>query len=208
MNVTTMSSSTWYRVLLENNITHRVDENGTTELKPSRTELNHPDRNWELIWPLATTPGLPSELTSFLWLLFHNILPTRERLHHLNMPNITNPLCDLCNLNTTETLHHALLQCPNNSSSGNFLLNCMQVISPALQSEQILLFNFDIQQDMKLPVMYIFSSILFQTWSCRKARRPCNMPSIRATLEAGVQILRKSRHQKASEKIEEILVAV
>ena len=32
LNVTTMSSSSWLRVLLENNISHRVDANGTTEL--------------------------------------------------------------------------------------------------------------------------------------------------------------------------------
>ena len=127
----------------------------------------------------------------------HNILPTKKRLHHMNMPNITNPLCDLYNWKNPDTLHHTLLQCPNNSSPGTFL-----------QYDQILFSNFDIQHNMKLPVIHIFSSILFQTCSCRKARRPCTMPSICANLEAGVQILRKKRHQKASEKIEEILVSV
>ena len=81
------------------------------------------------------------------------------------------------------------------------LLNCMRVVSPSLQTDRILLFNFEIQHDLKLPVMYIFSSILFQSWSCRIARRQCSMPSIRASLEAGVQILRKSRYLKAAEKI-------
>ena len=67
LNVTTMSSSTWYKVLLENSITHIVDKNRTLIFKTSRAELNFPERNWEMIWHLAVTPGLPSELLSFLW---------------------------------------------------------------------------------------------------------------------------------------------
>ena len=76
LNVSTMSSSIWYRVLLENNVTHRVVENVVQEVKPCRTELSHPDKNWEQIWFLALNPGLPSN----------------ERLHRMNMPNIPNPL--------------------------------------------------------------------------------------------------------------------
>ena len=77
LNVTKISSTTWYKVLLENNVTHRVDANGVTELIPSQAELAHPERNWEAICSLAATPGFPSELSSFLWLMFHNILPTK-----------------------------------------------------------------------------------------------------------------------------------
>ena len=98
LNVTTMSSSTWYKVLLENSVTHRLDEHGSQVLIPSKAELTFPERNWEMIWHLSVTPGLPSELTTFLWLMFHNILPTRERLFRMHMPNTTNPLCD--------SLHH------------------------------------------------------------------------------------------------------
>ena len=203
-----MSSSTWYKLLLEKDGTLRVVENGVQEVIPCKTELNHPDRNWEQILCLASNPGLPSELSSFLWLMFHNILPTKERLHQRNMPNIPNPLCDLCNLSIPDSLQHAFLQCPNNNSAGTFLLDCMRVVSPSLQADQILHFNFDIKQDLKLPIMYIFSSVLFQIWTSRKARRTSNLPNIRASLEAVVQILRKSRHIKASEKLEEILVSV
>ena len=208
LNVTTMSSSTWYKVLLENSITHIVDNNGTLIFKPSRAELNFPERNWEMIWHLAVTPGLPSELLSFLWQLFHNILPTRERLFRMNMPNITNPTCDLCNMNTQDSLQHALLECPSNNTAGTFLLKCMQAVAPNLQSKHLFTFNYNIDQDMRLPIMYIFSSVLLQFWTCRKVRRPCNILSIRASLEAGIQILRKSRHKQASDKLEQILVSM
>ena len=177
-------------------------------LKPTRTERNNPDSNWEQIWSLSSTPGLPSELSTFLWLLFHNILPTKERLHRMNMPNITSPACDLCNMDTIDSLKHALLLCPFNNHAATFLANCMTILAPNLQTENLLQFNFDIQQDDRLPAMYLFSSVLSEVWSCRKSRNVCSMPIIRASLEAGVQILRKSRQQKASVKLEQLLASV
>ena len=208
LNMVTMSCSSWYRVFLENNVTHILDDNGALKYKPTRTEQNNPDSNWDQIWALASIHGLPSELSSFLWLMFHNILPTKERLFRMNMPNITSPTCDLCNLNTPDSLKHALLLCNYNNSAGTFLTDCMKLLSPNLQTEQLLQFNFEIPQEQRLPAMYIFSSVLSQIWSCRKSRKVCSMPLIRASLEAGVQILRKSRHEKASIKLEELLAAV
>ena len=37
-NVTSMESKIWYRVLLENNVTHMLDKNGTKSLIPCRPE--------------------------------------------------------------------------------------------------------------------------------------------------------------------------
>ena len=92
LNMVTMSCSSWYRVFLENNVTHILDDNGALKYKPTRTEQNNPDSNWEQIWALASIHGLPSELSSFLWLMFHNILPTKERLYRMNMHNIAPPV--------------------------------------------------------------------------------------------------------------------
>ena len=47
LNVTTMSCSSWYRVLLENYVTHRVNENGVRELRPCKVESRNPDKKWE-----------------------------------------------------------------------------------------------------------------------------------------------------------------
>ena len=206
LNVTTMTSKSWYRVLLENNVTHRVREDGSRELKPCRAELNFHDRNWDVIWMLTVTPGLPSELSSFLWLLFHNILPTRERLFRMQIS--PSPLCDLCQMNTVDDMQHALLECPYNDSTGAYLLRCLQTVAPNLGADQVFSFNFPMDTDLNLPIMYIFSSLLHQVWKCRLSKKTCNQPNIRATMEAGIQIIRKSRYIAAADMIEEILSKV
>ena len=45
LNVVTMPCSSWYRVFLENNVTHHIDVKGDLVMKPTRTELNNPDSN-------------------------------------------------------------------------------------------------------------------------------------------------------------------
>ena len=206
LNVTTMTSQSWYRVLLENYVTHRVREDGIRELKPCRAELNFPDRNWDVIWTLTVTPGLSSELSSFLWLLFHNILPTKERLFRMQMS--PSSLCDLCQMNRVDCLQHALLECPFNDSTGAFLLRCLQTVAPNLAADQVFSFNFPMDKALNLPIMYIFSSFLYQVWACRLSKRTCNQANIRATMEAGIQIIRKSRYLASAYKIEEILSKV
>ena len=203
LNVTTMSSQSWYRVLLENKVTHRVTMDGSRELKPCRAELSFPDRNWDMIWMLIVTPGLPSELTSFLWLLFHNILPTKERLFRMKIS--PSPQCDLCDMNTVDCLQHALLECSYNDSTGIYLLKCLQTIAPNLEASEVFSFNFPMERHLNLPVMYIFSSLLHQVWTCRLSNKTCSQTNIRATMEAGIQIIRKSRLFSAADRIEEIL---
>ena len=206
LNVTTMTSQSWYRVLLENYVTHRVREDGIRELKPCRAELNFPDRNWDVIWTLTVTPGLSSELSSFLWLLFHNILPTKERLFRMQL--YPSSLCDLCQTNTVDCLQHALLECSFNDSTGAFLLRCLQTVAPNLAADQVFSFNFPMDKVLNLPIMYIFASLLYQVWTCRLSKKTCNQANIRATMEAGIQIIRKSRYLASAYKIEEILSKV
>ena len=205
LNVTTMSSQSWYRVLLENKVTHSINANGARELKPCKAEKTFPARNWENIWKLATNPGLSSELSSFLWRMFHNILPTRERFFRMQISNTASPMCELCEADIVDSLQHALLECSHNESTTSFLLRCMRTQTPNLQVDQIFSFNFPLQPEMELPIIYILSSILHQVWTDRSLKKPPSLIIIRARLEAGIQILRKSRHSGAAYLIADIL---
>ena len=111
-------------------------------------------------------------------------------------------------MNRVDCLQHALLECPYNDSTGIYLLKCLQTIAPNLEEDQIFSFNFDMEPDQCLPIMYIFSSLLHQVWTCRLSKKTCNQANIRATMEAGIQIIRKSRYLDAANKIEEILILV
>ena len=204
LNIKTMDSASWYRVLLESSITHTVSADGVQVLKPCRIETKNPGIDWEKTWSLAVTPGLPSEQTSFLWKMIHDLLPTRERLFRLHMPDIANASCDLCTLDVEDNLHHALLQCPFNTAS-NFILSAIHTILPNTQPIQLVLLQLDVEPDLKLPVSFLISSVLSQVWESRKMKKSRSLTSIRANLEAGVQILRKSRYWESVVKINEIL---
>ena len=60
LNLQTMTSGMWYRVLLENHVTHEL-VNSKLRLKHCRAETKNPEVEWEKGWNLAITPGLPSE---------------------------------------------------------------------------------------------------------------------------------------------------
>ena len=193
-----------YRVLLENKVTHRV-ENNTRDYKPCRTEVYHPEVNWERTWTLAVTPGLSSEHLTFLWRMLHNLLPCQARLFRLKMPNVTSDICTLCNSNLTGDLNHCLLHCNFNDGAGQFLLVTLSNLVPNLQPNQVTLLNFDVSQENQLPAIYLISAVLSEVWICRKEKKPCHLNTIRATLEAGINIMRRSRYQAAAIKLSTIL---
>ena len=68
-----MSTSDWYKVLLEKNVTTEVNEDGIRKSKPTRVESKSPEVNWERTWDLANTRGISSLKTSFLLKLLYNI---------------------------------------------------------------------------------------------------------------------------------------
>ena len=151
------------------------------------------------------TPGLPSELLTFLWRMLHNLLPCQTRLFRLSMPNITSNICTLCDENQVGDLTHSLMLCSFNEGAGQFLLTLLQNHIPSLQPGQVVLLDLDVQEDHQLPLVFLTASVLYQVWTFRKEKRPCHLASIRAALEASVNIMRKSRHGEAAQKLSSVL---
>ena len=119
----------------------------------------------------------------------------------MKMSNATTNHCNLCDQNVPGNLVHSLLLCPYNDEAGQFLLDVLHQILPNLLPYQVALLDLDVNEQLHLPVVYLIADILSQIWLCRKEKKPCHLASIRATLEASVNIMRKSRHNEAAIKI-------
>jgi hypothetical protein len=68
---------------------------------------SQPVESWQRIWKLNIIPSV----TSFLWLICHDRLPTKVLLLLLRKKILIEDLCPLCKA-TPETLPHFLRDCP------------------------------------------------------------------------------------------------
>ena len=99
-----------YRFLMDE-VTMTGDA-GRQKLQPLRVERATPSISWDRTWQLSRQKMLGPNLTSFLFKLLHNILPTAERTARI-LPN-QSPQCNKCREEENETLLHAFFQCPGN----------------------------------------------------------------------------------------------
>lgn len=199
-----MSSGDWYKVLVENNLTMVSAKDRT--LKPCKAELLNPAVNWEQTWSLACLGGLSSDDKTFLWKMLHNILPTQERLHRMGMKNAPSPNCTFCSSNEVENLAHAFITCPLNKQVSDWLLPALEPHVLGFLPHQLVHLNLKlIDEDSKLPVVWVVAQVLGKIWMMRKEKKKPQLFQIRATLEAGIEILRKTRFKEACKMLELIL---
>ena len=206
LNPATLRLGQWYRVLLENVVTMEVDTDGFRFEKRCRIESKYPEVDWERTWSLAFTPVLPSADYTFLWKMIHNILPTQARLCRI-LPNVTNPTCTLCMSQETCDLSHVFFTCSSSREVGQWLLGVTRhYVATTVVPEQIILLNLSIEDPLlRLPLLWIIAQTLGIIWSCRQEKKACTLFPTRATLEANIMLLRKSRAKKAAEKLGSML---
>ena len=117
LNPLHMSVKEWYAFLLERNVTKReVDLENRQELIPCKVELVHPSVFWSESFRICRLHGLSPASKSFLFKLIHCLLPSKERLNHLN-PTLS-PLC-WCNSGEQESYQHLFLKCTMNMQAGH-----------------------------------------------------------------------------------------
>ena len=150
LNISTMKSGKWYRVLVENRVTMVQGPDGVRTLKPCRSESKNPDLEWTTIWKLANQKGLNPDEKSFLFCLLHDLLPTQERLFRFQMRNTPNPNCILCSENEAANLTHTLITCPYNLEVSTWLLSLLRVHVPHVQPKQVALLDLAYLQHPKL----------------------------------------------------------
>ena len=189
---------------MENHVTSEIDEEGFRFEKRCKVEAKHPNVDWQRTWSLANIKGLESENYSFLWKLIHNLLPTQERLHKI-LPNITSPTCTVCELNEICDLEHALFRCTNNCSTGQWLLQQVRKQVHQVEPQQVLLLDLNLEANMQLPYIWLISNTLRMIWDSRMEKKSPRLPIIRAKLEAGIMLLRKTRNKEAATILSKLL---
>ena len=199
LNITTMSSKDWYRVMLEENLTMETTENGERRLIRCRAELQHPHNDWENSWRLARLQGLESDQITLLWKVLHNLLPTQNRLSRILKDQ--NSSCKLCT-DPMDDLPH-LFSCRYSTDVCQALLRTVTSVMPSATPQKILLLSLEIEPDLELPVVWIVSSTLLYVWSQKTSKKQCTLVETRAVLEARVNMLRRGKKlQEASTLID------
>ena len=66
LNVVTMSTKQWYRVLMENHFTMELDATGNRIRKALKCEIIHQAVDWDRSWQLSQLKGLDSSQSTFL----------------------------------------------------------------------------------------------------------------------------------------------
>ena len=206
LNVAVLSIRQWYHALLEDQLLMLNDDPPTPA--PCKAETLYPSNNWDQAWANARMKGLDSCQTSFLFKLMHNILPTRSRLHRMRIEgNLTN-CCGLCDLiEEEEDLIHAFFVCSNNSIAGLALLGYIQKIAGNVSDRDCLSLNFgtDLGDVERLAAVLILATGLSFIWEQRVQKKTVLLFTVRAELEAKVELLRKTRFGNVGNLIYAIL---
>ena len=197
-SVGVMSESQWYKLLVEENVTMEETETGERTFKGCRVELASPGTDWENCWRLARLPGLGPELSSFLFKLLHQILPTQERVSRTNPA--TGPGCKLsnCSAATAEDLPHALVHCSGNNGMGLKIVDIARTLVPGAEVEQLLQLNFGAEESQELALVWWLAAGFMAIWNLRSAGKRVDQYLIRAQLEAKINLLRETRFDGAA----------
>ena len=197
LNPVFMSIKQWYRLLLEKNVIMRVvDQEDRMELIPCKVEDRQPEVVWPEVYRASRLTGLSPECKSFLFQLVHTLLPSKERINHLN-PN-TSPLC-WCNSGAMETYQHLFFQCEINQESGQALLRCVRAYDRTLSDIKLVRLELSTDEPFLLASVSLVSCGLKLIWESRKIKKRTSLINMRAELESAIAIKRKSRLRKVRE---------
>ena len=199
LNLSKMKTGTWYKVLLEDKVLMDIDESGRRMLKPCRAETNNPEADWESIWHSANLHGIDPVGQTFLWRMLHNLLPTQARLFRLKMRNTPSNNCQLCDIIEPADVLHSLLTCPFNTEITTWLMRLLHIHLPNLQPKQVVLLDLGVVEDsLHLPLVWLIANTLSLVWDSRKEKKKATLHKVRSSLEAKINILRKSRFKNAA----------
>ena len=181
----------------------QTQENNAREFIPIRCELRYPVVNWDRSWSYTLTPGLDSEQKTFLFKMLHNILPTKARLFRLQQS--VSPVCSQCTSGDSEDCAHALLSCSFNTEEvNNWIRQVVNKAAPNHCLQDIVTLNLELEQTAVFPLVWFLSNTLSIVWQLRSCKKNISLHTIRASLEARINILRKSRLACRCEEISDL----
>ena len=203
LNIATMTTSQWYRVLLEKDITMEDYADSPSVYRKCRAELSSPETDWETSWRRARLRGLGSEVTTFLWKLLHQILPTEQRLNRM-LPN-SSEHCKLCPTPLVGTLQHCMFDCLSTREVGSWLLATVRSCDPDTTPQKLLKLEFNCDSSQEMPLVWLLGHTLLYMWGVRATGKIVNPNLSRANLESKICLLRETRFQNEHEILRQLV---
>ena len=159
-----------------------VPDSALRQFTPCRAELASPTTDWSLSWAACRQPGVPPELSSFLWRIMHNLLSTQAKL--FRMGTIQSPTCKMNGCSEEGTLEHELLSCSKNDEVGHKLHRCLQHYVPGIQTATALtLEHGDIESEISLSLTLLTNTTLKAIWKERESGSSVRSYRVRADVE-------------------------
>ena len=156
LNPIYMTVKQWYTYILERDVIEReIDDEGRHELVPCKVEERHPEAPWSETYRLSRLKGISPATKSFNFKLVHTLLPSSERINHLN-GNVS-PLCRL-NCGQVEDYLHLFYKCQHNQDAADSLLRCIKSYDQNLTDEKSLTFNLRVDGCFEMAVVGLLSS--------------------------------------------------
>ena len=203
LNVTTMTTSQWSRLLVEDNLTMTTLEDNHRVFTPCKAELSSLSTDWDHVWHLARLKGLGPEHSSFLFKLIHQLLPVKSRVHRISPT--TSPICSLCPSSATEDLMHTFFSCIFNQAAGQVLEDVLKEDLPNTTKEKILRLEFEVMdEDLELPIIWFTAAFLLAIWERRTSGMKVKTYEIRAEIEGKISLLRESRFKQHVGKLQQL----
>ena len=146
-------------------------------------------------------------LTSFLFLMLHNLLPTAERLARI-LPH-QSPHCSQCQERGqfVDRLQHALFDCVSSKLASTTLLQGLQKSITGITTANILTLGFDHTGEDSFSIVWTIAHFLSSVWQLRVKKKPIQLFKIRSDMEASCRLLRESRLEKTSELLKQIFTS-
>ena len=101
-----------------------------------------------------------------------------------------------------EDLPHALVLCNQNDGVGARLITCLKTYMPNLTVESALRLEFDLADEMELPLVWLVGTVGQAVWKLRADKCRVYLYEIRSQLEANISLLRETRLETSAIKLD------
>ena len=137
--------------------------------------------------------GLMNESRSFLWRMFHSLLPTQKNLNKTNR-RVESPNCVLCDANEPDDIfNHSFISCSQSDAAMNWLLSVIKTMDPSADLRTISTLQFEpSSQENTLESVWLIGVTMEYIWSKRKSKQQIDLNDMKAKIQAKCAMFCKS----------------
>ena len=141
--------------------------------------------------------GFTSGVSSFVWILMHDLLTTEERINS-TIGNLSASYRFGCNV--VANLEHCFFRCGLTNQVGNWLLTISRKFGTMNETD---ILNFDVPDNKVL--IWILAMTLHFIWSKRVNSKRAGLQECIAHLKAELEMMKPTRYRTLADKINEAI---